>query len=139
MRTHLTWRDGVATVFAMLIGLVTLAVVNAWGWPLLGSYKAGGIVLLALAVPMCAVGGNAFWNSVAFEHPARAFHDPYLTVDMVLAPVAIGVVVGALVTGSQEWFLALGAVIGLKWLVATTRHAVETEPRIRSKHLVLSH
>ena len=139
MRTHLTWRDGVAAVFAMLIGLVTLAVVNAWGWPLLGTYKAGSVALLVLAVPMCAVGGYAFWDSVAFQHPVQAFHDPYLAADMAMAPVAIAVVVGALITGTQEWFVALAALIGVKWVVATTRHAVEAEPRISSQHLVMGH
>jgi hypothetical protein len=139
MRTRLTWRDGVAAVFAVLIGLVTLAVVDSWRWPLLGSHKAGSVALLVLAIPMCAVGGNAFWDSVAFEHPIQAFRDPFLAIAMVLAPVAIVVVVGALVTGTEGWFLALAAIIGLKWLVATTRHAVETVPRIGSQHLVFEH
>jgi hypothetical protein len=139
MRTHLTWRDGVAAVCAVLIGLVTLAVVDSWQWPLLGSYRAASVALFVLAVPMCAVGGNAFWNSVAFEHPVQAFRDPFLAVSMVLAPVAITVVVGAVVAGTQGWFLALGAIIGTKWLVATIRHAVETEPRMGSRQIAFGH
>lgn len=139
MTTRLTWRDGVAAVFALLIGLVTLAVVNSWAWPLLGSPKAGSVAVLLLAIPMCAVGGYAFWNSVAFEHPVQALRDPYLAVDMALAPVVIAAVVGALVTGTEGWFLGLAGIIGLKWLVATTRHAVETGPRLDSRHLVLGH
>ncbi len=139
MRTHLTWRDGVAAVCAVMIGLVAFAVANDWQWPLLGSYTAGSVALLVLAIPMCAIGGNAFWDSVAFEHPVQAFRDPYLAIDMVLAPVAIAVVIGSLVTGTQEWFLALAGVIGVKWVVATMRHAVESEPRVSSHHLVPVH
>jgi hypothetical protein len=139
MRAHLTWRDGVATFFAVAIGVVTVAVANAWHWPLIGSFRSAAIVVLALAVPMCAIGGNAFWESTAFAHPVRALRDPYLAVDMMLAPVAVGVVVIALVTGTQGWFLALAVTIGIKWLVATTRHAVESEPRIGAGDVVLQH
>jgi hypothetical protein len=139
MRTHLTWRDGVAAACAAMIGLVMLAVANAWQWPLVGSYKAASVALLVLAIPMCAIGGNAFWDSVAFEHPVRAFRDSYLAVDMLLAPVAIAVVFGSVITGTQGWFLALAAVIGVKWVVATMRHAVESEPRIGAHHLVSAH
>ena len=69
---RLTWRDGVAAAFAGLIALVVLAVSGSWGWPLLGSYTAGIVALVLLAVPMCVVGGYAFWDSVAFEHPVLA-------------------------------------------------------------------
>ena len=136
MRAHLTWRDGVAAVCAVTIGLVTFAVANAWQWPLLGSYKAASVALLVLAIPMCAIGGNAFWDSVAFEHPVQALRDPYLAVDIALAPVAIVVVIESLVNGTQEWFLALAAVIGVKWVVATMRHAVESEPRVGPHRLI---
>ena len=137
MRTHLTGRDAIATVFAVFIGVVTFAVLNEWDWPLLGSFTAASLVVLLLAVPMCAVGGNAFWDSVAFQHPLRAFHDPFLAASMLLAPAAVAVVIGALIAGTQAWFIALVAIIGVKWLVATTRHAVETEPRLGAHALVL--
>ena len=128
-----TWRDGVASLFVVLVGVVTLAVYRSWDWPLLGSYRAGTVALLVLAVPMCAVGGSAFWNSVAFQHPIQAMRDPLLAVPMVMGPVAIVLVIGALVAGTEAWFLGLAMLIGLKWLLATTRHIVELEPGLRGR------
>jgi hypothetical protein len=135
---RLTWRDGVAAAFAGLIALVVLAVSGSWGWPLLGSYTAGVVALVLLAVPMCVVGGYAFWDSAAFEHPVLAMRDPYLAAAMLLGPVAIALTVGGLVAGTQSWFLGLAALIGIKWLIATARHAVETSPRVHP-HAVSAH
>jgi len=92
---RLTWRDGVAAVFAGLIVLIVLAVTGSWGWPLLGSYRAGIVALVLLAVPMCVIGG--------------------------------------LVVETQVWLVALAALIGTKWLIATARHAVETSPRVHPR------
>lgn len=103
---RLAWRDAVATVFAGLVVVVVLAVTGSWGWPLLGSYKAGIVALVLLAVPMCLVGGYAFWDSVAFRHPVQAFHDPYLALGMALGPAAIVLVIGGLISGTEAWFLA---------------------------------
>ena len=60
---RLTWRDGVAALFAVVVGLITLAVTQGWGWPLLGSYRAGIVALALVGVPMCLIGGYAFWDS----------------------------------------------------------------------------
>jgi hypothetical protein len=86
-----------------------------------------------LAVPTCVIGGYAFWDSAAFEHPVRAMHDPYLAADILLGPVAIALVIGGLVVGTQVWLVTLAALIGLKWLIATARHAVETSPAVNPR------
>jgi hypothetical protein len=39
------------------------------------------------------------------------------------------VVIGGLVVGTQVWLVALATLIGIKWLIATARHAVETSPK----------
>jgi len=109
---RLTWRDGVAAVFAGLIVLIVLAVTGSWGWPLLGSYRAGIVALVLLAVPMCVIGGYAFWDSVAFEHPVQAMHDPYLAADMLLGPVAIAVVIGGLVIAMYLPVFKLAGAVG---------------------------
>jgi len=134
---RLTWRDGVAAVFAGLIAVIVLAVSGSWGWPLLGSERAGIVALVLLAVPMCIIGGYAFWDSVAFKHPILALHDPYLAADMLLGPVAIALVIGGLMVGTQVWLLVLAALIGIKWLIATARHAVETSPRVHPRSLAV--
>jgi hypothetical protein len=127
---RLTWRDAVATLFAALVVTIAFAVSGSWGWPLLGSYRAGTVALLALAVPMCVVGGYAFWDSVAFRHPLLALRDPFLALGIALGPVAIALAIGGLIAGTEAWFLGLAAMIVVKWFIATTRHAVEVNPRM---------
>ena len=135
----LTWRDGVTTVLAGAVLAVAFAVSGSWGWPLLGSYRAGVVALVVLAVPMCLIGGSAFWDSVAFRHPSLAMRDPFLAAAMLLGAVAMVVVIGGLTYATEAWFVALASLIGVLWLIATTRHAMGSEPRVGKHHLVAGH
>lgn len=127
---RLTWRDGVAALFAVVVGLITLAVTQSWGWPLLGSYRAGIVALAAVGVPMCLIGGYAFWDSPAFRHPRLILKDPFLTAAATLGVVAVAVLVVGLTTGTQAPFVGLAAVMGVLWIITTTHHAVEQRPGI---------
>ena len=127
---RLTWRDGVAALFAVTVGLIILAVTQSWGWPLLGSYRAGIIALAAVGVPMCLIGGYAFWDSPAFRHPRLILKDPFLTTAATLGLVAVAVLVVGLATGTQAPFVGLAAVMGVLWILTTTHHAVEERPGI---------
>ena len=127
---RLTWRDGVAALFAVVVGLTTLAVTQDWGWPLLGSYRAGIIALALVGVPMCLIGGYAFWDSPAFRHPQLILKDPFLTTAAALGLVAVAVLVVGLITGTQAPFVALAGVMGLLWILTTTHHTVEERPGI---------
>jgi hypothetical protein len=127
---RLTWRDGVAALFAVVVGLITLAVTQGWDWPLLGSYRAGVVALALVGVPMCLVGGYAFWDSPAFNHPRLILKDPFLTVAAALGVVAVGLVVVGLVAGTQAPFVGLAGVMGALWITATVHHAVERRPGI---------
>ena len=127
---RLTWRDGVAALFAVTVGLIILAVTQSWGWPLLGSYRAGIIALALVGVPMCLIGGYAFWDSPAFRHPRLILKDPFLTVAAALGLVAVAVLVVWLATGTQAPFVGLAAVMGVLWIITTTHHAVEERPGI---------
>jgi hypothetical protein len=127
---RLTWRDGIAALFAVVVGLITLAVTQEWGWPLLGSYRAGIIALAAVGVPMCLIGGYVFWDSPAFRHPRLILKDPFLTASAALGLVAVAVLVVGLITGTQAPFVGLAGVMGLLWVVTTTHHAVEQRPGI---------
>jgi hypothetical protein len=127
---RLTWRDGVAALFAVVVGLITLAVTQDWGWPLLGSNRAGIIALALVGVPMCLIGGYAFWDSPAFHHPHLILKDPFLTAAAALGVVAVTVLVVGLITGTQAPVVALAAVMGLLWILTTTHHAVEQRPGI---------
>ena len=127
---RLTWRDGVAALFAVVVGLITLAVTQDWGWPLLGSYRAGIIALALVGVPMCLIGGYAFWDSPAFRHPQLILKDPFLTASAALGLVAVAVLVVGLITGTLAPFVALAGVMGGLWILTTTHHAVEQRPGI---------
>jgi hypothetical protein len=127
---HLTWKDAVATVAAAIGAVITVAVAQSWGWPLLGSYRMGVVALFIVAQPMCRTGGAAFWTSEAIKRPALVRHDPLLAVNMLLGAVATVLVVVGLVMGTRTPFLALAAVMGVLWLLTTVRHAVEGEPRL---------
>jgi hypothetical protein len=115
---RLTWRDGVATLFAALVGLTALAVTQSWGWPLLGSYRAGIVALALVGVPMCLIGGYAFWDSPAFKHPALILRDPFLIATSTLGFVAVGLIVAGLVSGTQAPFVGLAGVMGILWIIA---------------------
>ena len=129
MSMHVTWRDGVATTLGLLGGIVVLAVVQGWNWPVLDSYRAGVLALAAIGIPMCLVGAYPFWDSVAFRQPRLILRDPFLTIAAVLGfAAAIALVVG-LVTGTELPFVSLAVLMGVLWLVATVRHAVEAVPR----------
>ncbi|HZD80232.1 MAG TPA: hypothetical protein VE646_09360 [Actinomycetota bacterium] len=127
---RLTWRDGVATVFMVLVALVTMAVSGSWGWPLLGGYRTGALALFVLAQPICRTGGAAFWTSEAIKRPALVLHDPFILVAMVLGVGATVLVVLGLVLGTRAPFLALAGVMGVLWLIATIRHVAEAAPRL---------
>lgn len=126
---HLTWRDGIASALGLLGAVVVLAVLQGWGWPLLGSYRAGVIALAAIGVPMCLIGAYPFWDSVAFRQPRLILRDPFLTVAAVLGFAAATTLVVGLVTGTELPFVSLAALMGALWIVATIRHAVEAVPR----------
>jgi hypothetical protein len=127
---RLTWRDGVAALFAVAVALITLAVTQSWGWPLLGSYRAGIVSLLVVGVPMCLIGGYAFWDSPAFNHPSLIPKDPFLTVAAALGVAAAALVVVGLIAATQTLFVSLAGVIGALWIIATMHHAVEERPGI---------
>jgi hypothetical protein len=129
---HLTWRDGVATIAAAVGAAITVAVLQSWDWPLLGSYRMGVIALFILAQPLCRTGGAAFWTSEAIRRPVLALHDPLIAVNIVLGVAAAVLVVVGLVMGTRGPLLALAVVMGVMWILTTLRHLVEGEPRFGS-------
>jgi hypothetical protein len=125
---RLTWRDGLTAVLAVVVAVVAVAVLQQWGWPLLGSYRAGMVALGVIGLAMCGVGGYQFWNT-AFDRPGSIMKDAFLIVGLVLGVAATTVLVIGLTTGTQAPFVWMVAVIGVLWVVATARHAVEEVPR----------
>lgn len=127
---RLTWRDGVAALFAVVVGLITVAVTREWGWPLLGSYRAGIVALALVGVPMCLIGGYAFWDSPAFRHPRLILKDPFLTAAAALGLVAVAVLVVGVDHRDPGALCRPGRGHGGLWILTTTHHAVEQRPGI---------
>jgi hypothetical protein len=117
---RLTWKDGVSTLLAIATVLATLAVVQDWGWPLLGSYRAGAAALLVLGIAMCALG-----DATAERSNIRS---PYVVTMNVLGFLALGFGVWALIADAKEPFLALAFTSVLMWAASTLHHAVRTRP-----------
>jgi hypothetical protein len=116
----LTWKDGLTTALGGLIVAMGLAVTRAWGWPMLGSYRTGIIVLAVVGVVACAVGG------MGFEGAAPSFTGRFAALSRLLhVGVGVVVVVG-LVAPSRGAVIALVAIIAVQWAVATLRHAFAT-------------
>lgn len=127
---YLTWRDAVATAFMALVAVVTVAVAQSWGWPLLGSYRMGVVALFVLAQPICRTGGAQFWTSEAIRHPRVVLGDPFILVTMLLGVAATILVVVGVVLGTRVPFVALAVVMGAMWVLTTVRHMVEAAPRL---------
>jgi hypothetical protein len=113
---RLTWKDGVTTLLAVAVVLVALAVVQEWGWPLLGSYRSGTVALAVLGLGMCALGGSTL--------QASAPRGPYFATTSMLGGLALIFAIWALVANTQEPFVALAIDTVLLWMVATLHHVV---------------
>jgi hypothetical protein len=118
---RLTGKDAVATMLAGLAVLVVLAVTEGWGWPLLGSPRAGVLALGVIGVGMCASGSRVGEQT--------SMRDPFIAVAMVLGIGSLVLIVLGLIVGSEALLVTLGATILALWLVTTLRHAIESPRR----------
>jgi len=99
---HLTWRDGVTALFAVVVGVSTLAVTQDWGWPLLGSYRAGIIALALVGVPTCLIGRVCVLGQPRLPPPRLILKDLLLTAAAALGLVAVAMLVVGLITGPRR-------------------------------------
>jgi hypothetical protein len=114
---RLTRKDLVATISALGVSLVTLAVLGESGWPLLGGVRTGAVAVLLVSMGMCAVG-----NAATGEPPSM--RDPYVRF---MAGVGVAILVAAivaLVTGIETWLLVETTLVVSMWVVSTVRHAL---------------
>lgn len=124
---RLTWKDATSTLLAVAAVLIALAVVNAWGWPLLGDFRAGTVALAVMGFAMCVSGtsmAKARWS------------DPLVVVATLLGVVALALMVGGLIYATQPLFVALAVDIVALWFVSTVRHLVEAQPAFPARPAV---
>lgn len=135
---RLTWRDGVATLLGALGGVFAVAVLQEWGWPLLGGYDSGTLAVGAIGLAMCGIGGYAFWNSV-FARPGPVLRDPFVIIGAILGLAVTAVAVIGLIAPTRTAFVWMVGLVAALWAVATIRHTVEitttgSRPAIHAAH-----
>jgi len=123
---RLTWKDGVTTLLVVAIVLVTTAVVQGWDWPLLGSYRAGTVALVVLGMGMCATAGSTIQSF--------SMRNAYILTTSILGMLALVFAIWALISNTQEPFVALAIDTVLLWLVSTMHHAIGSPP---GRHVAL--
>ncbi len=111
----LTSRDFVGTLFAGAAVLVGAAVINDWGWPLLGDYRAGTIALAVIGFAMCGTGSD--YSTVRWSHPL-------VLLASALGLAALALIVAGLIWATVEVFFWLAAVIVALWMTTTLRHLI---------------
>jgi hypothetical protein len=114
---HLTTRDRIASV------LVVAAVIAATGWfigmPGVRSLdiRAMTLVVLAIGMPLSAAGVVPGFDGLI--HGSRA----YLFSASALGLVALAAAILTLVNATEQTFVALVALMGVLWAMATVRHS----------------
>lgn len=107
-----TWKDGVATTLMAAAVLATLAVTQGWEWPLLGNVSAGMGVLFGVGAVGCALGLSTLGSQPGKGQLAR--------LSALLGLGALAILITA--PRTDEWLVALAAVIVVLWAVSTARH-----------------
>lgn len=111
----LTWKDAVATLLVVGVGIVTYARLKGFDWPLLGSWRAGVLVLFGLGIATCIVAGS---GSVPDKNA-------WTVAGSVLGGVAFALIIAGLIANSKMVFLALALDILALWLLTTMHHIIE--------------
>ena len=119
---RLSWKDGITTALLLVALLVVQAVIQGWGWPLLGSYRTGVLALGILGISMCTIGAQI--NEGSFGK------SPYTILASLLGGGALVLIVVGLVIGSRAVFLAVASDILVLWAMATVRHAIRMKPMV---------
>jgi peptidoglycan/LPS O-acetylase OafA/YrhL len=123
-----TSKDFVGTLLAGAAVLVGAAVMNDWGWPLLGDYRAGTVALAVIGVGMCAAGSD--YSTVRWSHPL-------VILASALGVAALGLIVAGLIWATAEIFFWLAFVIVALWMTTTLRH-LTTPRRLASGKAIVS-
>ena len=113
----LTWKDAVATVLVGAAAVITYASLQHFDWALLGSWRVGSAVLLALGLGTCIASSKG-------DEPTK---NNWTLFASVIGVAALVIALLGIITGSKLAFIALfGAIIGL-WALTSLHHLLEKE------------
>jgi hypothetical protein len=121
---RLTYRDAIATVLAMAVVAIMLAVTRGWDWPLLGSVKAGIVALGVVGIAGCTTATRTQDMATGQELKRH----PGMILGSILGGAALVMFIGGLIAGTEAWLVALAMTLIALWFVATVRHALAHEP-----------
>jgi len=116
---RVTWKDAVTTALAVVVVLVYLAHVASWAIPVLSDVRGATLMLGAVGLAMCIVGGSS---------SAVVRRDAFLVPLSVLGVGACVAIAVGLVTGWELIVTLLTADILLMWVLAKMRHALALGP-----------
>ncbi|HET7419413.1 MAG TPA: hypothetical protein VFL27_03450 [Candidatus Dormibacteraeota bacterium] len=126
----LSWRDAAATILVGAAVAVTLAVVNAWGWPLVADARAGAIAVLVLGFAASVTGGGPQWFIAALRREVST-QGMWLSIFASAMGLLSFVLLAVNLFANSVTLLAWTTVALLVlWVVATIHHAVEARPHV---------
>lgn len=124
----LSWRDGVTTLLAVVVGAIAFALTSGWSWPLVGDARTAAIAIWVLGVAMCPV----TWAAVAAvtgDAEARSaigtglgLATRYYQAMSALAIVPTGLAIWAVIAPAAGVVVAEAAFVVVMWLIATVAH-----------------
>lgn len=109
--TGLSIRDGVTTLLAIIVWIVTYLILNGTVSSF-HSYRLGIVALGTLGISMCALGTNTSLPTTRM----------FLQVSTFLGFLALATVVYGLIVGTKDAFILLSFIILTLWGIATVRH-----------------
>jgi hypothetical protein len=112
------FKDVWATLITAVGLTLALSVTQGWNWPFLASPRAG---IMALGVVGLAVCGTNGWAASEFR-----MKDPFIFVAIVTGIVLLVAGVIGLFVNTLPYLVVMMVATVLLWIIATTRHLVET-------------
>lgn len=126
----LSWRDAVATILVLAASAVTLSVVNAWGWPLIGDARAGAIAVLVLGFAASVTGGGPQWFIAALRRDVST-QGMWLSIfASAMGLLTFGLLAANLFANSITLLVWTTIALMVLWVVATIHHVIEARPHV---------
>jgi hypothetical protein len=119
---RLSWRDGVETLFAALLVVVVVGVVQDREWSLIGTARAATGTLFVIGFVMCQMGRGGITSA------RDLVRGPFMTTASVLGVGAVVLTIVGIAAPRDGFVVALGGLLIFTWLLATVHHATETRP-----------
>jgi uncharacterized membrane protein YccC len=119
---RLSWKDVATTLMAAAVAVIFVAHFQQWEWPLIGDVRLATLVVGAIGLGMCIVGGDP--NAVTAKNAYTVF----------ASSLGVGALALAALGAISDWPVVLAALVAVTlvlYVVTTVRHAVVEMPIAR--------